>query len=128
VDDLSQIRPNLALGSGVSQQVGGVKRRHDGQASLIQPELPSDSSNAFIHTEEPAYCRSAEGDDDLGSEELNLAFEIRGAFLDLALLRFVVLRRAALDDVADVNLIEREAHRKDHLVEKFPCGAAKGFP
>ena len=61
--------------------------------------------------------------EDEGADELDLTPEDRLAGSDLRRLGIAVARRAALQDVRDVDLVALEADRLQDLVEKLACAA-----
>ena len=50
------------------------------------------------------------------------------AGIGLSRLRLAVLRRATFDDVGDVDLLARQPHGPDHVVQQLPGAAHKGQP
>src|SRR5690554_4375798 len=65
-------------------------------------------------------------DDELGSDGLDLCVEKMPTRLDLVGPWCAVFGRAAFDDIADVDLVARVAHRLDHAIEELPGRTDKG--
>jgi len=68
-----------------------------------------------------------EGHDHLRLDQLDLAAEVRTAGVELVGLGIAVLRRTALDDVGDVDVIARQLHRLDDVGEQLSGAADKRF-
>ncbi len=70
--------------------------------------------------------RLAQGDDDAGPDELDLADEIGRAGLHLVAVGHAVVRRPALDHVRDVDLVLAEGHGGDDLAQELAGPADEG--
>ena len=66
---------------------------------------------------------ASQADDHFGSDGVDLAQQEWRAVADFVFFRSAIFRRAALHDVADVDVFALQAHGFDHLREKF-SGAA----
>lgn len=116
----------LHLG-GVAQQGSGMDHRHHEHALLLEPcsVLAGDTQ---IGLDEPHPGDPAESHDDARPDQARLLPEVGKATLLLALFGVAVVRRAALDDIGDVNiLMPVEVDGVQHLVEELSCSADKGF-
>ncbi len=99
-----------------------MERRHHGHAAELLP-LPAQPRDAGGGSEQQLRRGRPQGDDDTRPDRLDLPEQERRAGRDLVRLRVAILRRPALDDVGDVDLLALETDRADHLVELLP-GAA----
>src|SRR5262245_66110603 len=66
--------------------------------------------------------RPAQAADELRPDQLQLSLQVLRAVLRLLELGGAVLRRPALEDVADVDLLAEEAARRQDAVEQLPRG------
>ena len=117
-----QVGPGFLLLARVAQQIGRVV----GDDELRSAEGVDAAAQAcqWLALAQQIGCGGgAEGDDDLRTDNFNLAEEKRRAGVGFVRLRRAVLRRAAFDHVGDVDFFALEAHGADHVVEQL-AGAA----
>jgi hypothetical protein len=124
IHDLLQVAPDgLSILDGVAaEQKSGVEGGHELDAAPLAP-LAAESAHGGIAAEHVLGGGEAEGDDDFGADELDLAHEIRRAGFDFIGRGGAIAGGAAFDDVGDVNLLALEAHGGDHLVEELASAA-----
>ena len=97
-------------------------RGHQGNA-LVVVILIAQAAHGLVAAEQGLRGKAAQGADDAGLDDFDLALEIRLALLDLIGLGVSVIGRAALEYVADINLVAGQAHSLDDLGQQLP-----GFP
>ncbi len=110
----------------LAEQVGGVEGRHEGDAPVAMPRssLPG---NGHVTAQQKAGGGLAQADDDFGLHRGDLTIEEDAAGFHLGGLWVAILRRPALDDIADVDLGARDAQALfDHVGEKFTGLAHEG--
>ncbi len=89
-------------------------------------ELAAQGGEGLLDAEQVEGGGGAEGDDDLGLDDVDLPDEELGAGVGLDGLGGAVGGGAALDDVGDVDLLAPEAHGGDHVVEELAAFADEG--
>src|SRR5215213_412297 len=128
--DVPDILPDQALGvvqvvAALPQDVGGMEGRHRLDAVYLVP-----LAAVFRDPEVLVYYRlrggTAEAEDDLGLDGLDLALQVGVARSDLARLRLAVLHPAALldggaalDDVGQVDLLAGQVDGRQDVVEEL---------
>lgn len=98
-----------------------MKSRHDRDGALVEPKFSSNAGDTRSEAQQAFYGSAPQGDDDLGAQYFKLTMKILAAHLSLCGARFPILRRAAFDDIADVDLFAREPHGGNHLIEQLAC-------
>src|SRR5262249_22501488 len=121
-DDELQVLPYLALRRRVAQEERRVEGRHERDA-LVGVEAAAQARDGGVAAQEALGGELAEADDHARPDGGELLLEERLAGGDLVRLGVAVARRAALDDVGDVDVLARKAHRLDHLREQLAGGA-----
>jgi hypothetical protein len=114
-----EVVPHLFLGGGIAEQERGVERGHHRNLALEELPAAAKARDALARPEEALHRRRPERDDHLRLESHELLLQVRHAREHLLGLRLAVVRRPALHDVADVDLVAVETHRADHLVEQL---------
>src|SRR5438552_1830729 len=107
--DLLDVLPHQALVARVAQQVGGMEGRHELDAVVVVP-APAELGDRRLRPEQRLDRELAERHDHLGGDQLELAEEEGLAARHLVRLGVAVLRRPALDDVRDVDVVSVEPH------------------
>jgi hypothetical protein len=103
-----------------------MQSRHERNALVFLPRSAK-SCDRDLAIEEQTGGRLTEGHDDLGCDCADLSVQEGAAGTDLRRQWIPVSRRAAFNDVADVDLAARDPDAfLDHLGEKFPRAADKG--
>ena len=123
---LLDVYPHPLLFPRAAQEIGRMKSRHDRDAFIFLPDA--------AHLRDPLFCPEqvlrrhvAECHDDLGLDGLYLLFHEPNAGLDLIRLGIAVVRRAAFDDVADIDLCAFDLHALLYDVgQELACRADKG--
>jgi hypothetical protein len=123
--DFLQIFPDFAFGAGIAQQIGWVISGHQFSTAKFEP-LAAELGNAACGFKEGLCGASAESNDHSRIDGIELAQQEWRTGSDFVFFRETVLRRAAFDDVADVNIFALQAHGFDHLREKFTGAADEG--
>ena len=82
-------------------------------------EAATQGVHGVVDAEQVLGGGRAQGHDDLGADDANLAQQERRAGIALVALGRAVARRTALHDVGDVNLFALQAHGGDHVVEQL---------
>ena len=90
------------------------------------PPLAAEPGDGRVGPEQGLRRELPERHDDRRSDGVQLRLEERLAGLDLVRLGIAVPRRAALDHVADVDLVAAVAHRRDHLRQQLAGGTDEG--
>ena len=80
-----------------------------------------------IHRQQRLRRHRSERHDHLRLDHRDLPHQKRRAGLALLALRRAIARRAALHDVRDVDLLARDPHRFDHVVEQLPGAPHEGL-
>src|SRR5438046_2114142 len=107
--DLLDVLPHQALVARVAQQVGGMEGRHELDAVVVVP-APAELRDRRLRPEQRLDRELAERHDHLGGDQLELTEEEGLAARHLVRLGVAVLRRPALDDVRDVDVVALEPH------------------
>jgi hypothetical protein len=123
--DFLQVFPNFAFCAGIAQQIGGVIGGHQFSAAKFEP-LAAELRDAAVRRENGLRGGASEADDYFWRDGINLAQEEWRTLLDFVSFRRAIFRRAAFDDVADVNVLALQAHRFNHLRQKFSSAANEG--
>jgi hypothetical protein len=123
--DFLEVLPDVGLGGGVSEQVGGMICGHEFSAAKIEP-LAAKMRYAAIRFEQRLGGAGAEANDHLRRDDVELSQQEWRAGLDFVGFRQAVFRRATFYDVTDVNVFSLQAHRFDHLGEQFSSAADEG--
>ena len=91
-------------------------------------KLSPESGNGRIGFQQDLGGHLAQGTDDPGADDGQLAFEKRQALLDLAGLRVAVAGRTALDHIANINHFPGKMHGPDDFAQQLAGGPHKGVP
>src|SRR3989441_13088184 len=119
----AQVFPGLGLVGKIAQQISRVIG-HDERHALIAMQPPAQARDARLGVEQRLHGKAPHREDQFRLDELELAQQVGRALADLEGLRIAVARRAALEHVADVDVLAaREADRGEHVVEQ-----ATGLP
>ena len=95
-----------------------MERRHEPHAPALEPTAVVAGDEDLL-VERPAAGDLAEQRHDLGLNQRDLLPKVREARLRLRRLRVAVSRRAALDDVGDIDVGPLEPDRVDHPRQKL---------
>src|SRR5262249_11044833 len=116
----AQVLPGLRLVGKVAQQVRGVVG-HDQRHALVAMQAPAQARDARLGAEQRLHREAPHREYQFGLDQLELAQQVRRALRDLEGLGVAVARRAALEYVADVDVLAAcEADRGEHVVEQPP--------
>ena len=124
-EDGLEVLPGVFLLAAVAQQIGGVEGEHDGDAFECAP-LSAGLADGEGFGDEAADGGGAKADDQLGLDDGDLPLEIGQAAGHLVGRGDAVAGGAALDDVADEDLLAGVAHGGDHLGEELSGAADEG--
>ncbi len=91
---------------------------HQFASAIVEP-LPAILRNPAVGFQERFRGDGTEANDDFGRDHLELPQQEGRAGGDFAVFGRAILGRAAFDHVADVNVFALQAHRFDHLRQKF---------
>ena len=135
LEDGEHVLPELAFFCGglVAEEVGGVEGGHEGDAAVGLP-VAAEAGDAVGFAEQALDGGGAEGDHDLGLDEVDLVVEPGDAGGHFGGGGFAVaggLARgvgAALEDVGDEDLFAAEPHGDDDLGEQLAGLADKRLP
>ena len=97
-----------------------MEGRHHRDAFVLAP-LAAQPGDRRLLAQERLSGELAERDDHLRLHRAELPLEERLAGEQFVGLGIAVVRRAALDGVADVDVLALHAHRLDHLRQQLPC-------
>jgi len=129
--DLFDVFPDHGLGRRVPQQIRRVEGRHDGAEDLTVGvaatevlKLAADARNGLLCFQQRLGGRGPQGDDDLRLDDPQLLKQRGRAGDDFLRLGRAVLRRTALQHVADVDLLTRDAHALGEDVGQQLAGAS----
>jgi len=100
---------------------------HQGNAVVVV-EAAAQLGDRLLAAEQGAGPRRSQGHDHLGLDGLYLAQHEGAAAVDLVHVGVAVARRAALEDVADVDRLPGEPHAADDPGEDLPGLADEGLP
>src|SRR5579862_7346848 len=100
--DFLYITPDQPFVARISQQVGGMKGRHHFDAAHFVPVAAQLADRSF-YLEHRLHREGAEPHDDARLDHLDLPKQEGLAGFDFVGLGIAIARRAALDDVTDVN-------------------------
>jgi len=134
-EDGEHVLPELAFFGGglIAEEVGWVEGGHEGYAAVGLP-VAAEAGDALGFAEESLHGGGAEGDHDLGLEEVDLLVQPGAAGGHFGGGGFAVaggLARgvgAALEDVGDEDLAAAEPHGRDDLGEQLAGPAYKRLP
>ncbi len=124
--DHLDILPDLFLRPGIPQQIGRVVGRHQ-RNPLITVKPSAQDADGRLRFQQGMGRKGSEGADHPRADRLELPDQKGFAGGDLLRLRIPVPGRAALQDVADVDLLPFQPHRVDDLRQQLP-GAADERP
>src|SRR6185312_3394198 len=113
---------HVALGRRRAQEERGVVRGHERDALVLLPGA-AEARDGRVRAQEALRGELAERDDHARADGRELLLEEGLALGDLVGLGVAVARRAALQDVADVDVAAGEAHGFDHLGQELAGGA-----
>src|SRR5690606_23019197 len=122
IDDLSQeleVLPRRAHPLRAAQEVRGMIRHHDRDASP-PVDATAQRGDAVGLAHQRLRRERADREQRTRRDQLDLLLEERRAGCDLVRLRIPVPRRAALEHVADVDPLTREARARQEPVEQLP--------
>jgi hypothetical protein len=100
--------------------------RHDQRRAVVRVHLAPQLPQSFPRAQQRLTGGSAEREDHLRSDELQLAVEIRNAGGDLIGQGLPVLGGPAFDDVGDVHRIAGNINSLENAVEQLACLAHEG--
>ena len=106
----------------VAQQVGRVEGRNQLRAAVVE-DAAAQARDRIVRPQQRLRRELAERDDHLRLDDVDLPEQERLAGLDFVRLGIAVLRRPALDDVGDVDVVALEVDRLDDLRQQL-AGAA----
>jgi len=95
--------------------------------SLILMKSSTEFGDGCCRIEQSLRGKGAEGADKVGLDARYLPLQKRVAGIDLIGLGIPVLRRATLDDIADINLTAGQFDGFDNASKKLTGSADKGF-
>ena len=111
----------------IAQDRRGMEHRHHPDPFGVDPD-PVLSGDPKIRLDQPHSGDPAECDDDLRTDHLGLRPEIADTGVLLVLLRVAVVRRTALDDIGDVDiLVTVEIDGVEHFIKQLSGFSDKGF-
>jgi len=89
-------------------------------------ELPAEPADRLAGVQQGAGSRGAQGHDHLRADDLQLPHQVGAARGDLVAGRVAVVRRAALQHVADEDLVAGQGHGLDHAGEQLTGRSDEG--
>lgn len=101
--------------------------RHDGDAGDFV-KLTTQFCNPHLGSQQRLHRNIAKADDDFRLNRLDLAQQERMTRLYFIRFGITIIRRAALDDVGDVDVGTFKPHRLDHASQQLPGATDKRFP
>ena len=104
VHEQLEVFPRVLLGGRVAQKIGRVVGDERGNAPVAVP-LPAEPAHAERGFQQALDGGPAQQAEELGTDDLDLALEIRQAVGRLLGRGLAVLGRAALEDVGDVDVL-----------------------
>src|SRR5262245_27548206 len=107
-----------ALPGRIAEECRGMIR-HDQRNAIGTVEPSAEPPDRLLRVEQRLRGERPEGDDHLGTDQLDLPHEIRAAGLDFLWLRIAIARRPMFEDVADVNVLSLQVDRAEDLVEEL---------
>src|SRR5690606_19038009 len=102
--ELEQVAPCLPLGFRLAEQIGRMKCRHQADGAIADGDLApatAQPQDALGRIEHGLRGRTAEREDELGLDKLDLSLEEGAASLCFLRCRRAVSRWAPIDDVGD---------------------------
>lgn len=118
------IFPDIALFVRISQQISWVICGQQ-PGAIVLMESPPESGDGRRGFKQRLGRKRAEGADEVRLDSRKLALQEGQAGLDLIGFWVPVARRAALDDIADVNLVAAQFDGFDNACEQLPGGSDK---
>src|SRR5882672_2061590 len=100
--------------------------RRDERDAPVFERSAAQGRHRGLGLEERLHGREPQGAEERGPEERQLLLQIREALLHLLRRRHAVLGRAALEHVADVDLLALQIDGGDHLVEELSRASDEG--
>ena len=123
VAQAQEILQRIRLLPGIAQQRRRMERAHHPDAVLFD-EFAVLLRDAEVRVDDPLCRDPAEADDDLRTDQPDLLAQPEDARILLLRLRIAVLRRAAFDHVADIDIAPaRQADRVEVFVQKLAASA-----
>ena len=102
-----------------------MQRRHHQHAVFFKEQAVL-ARDAKVRLDDPHRGDPAQTDDDLGAQQLDLVAQPADAQLLLLGLGVAVVRRTALDDIGDIDILfSVQIHRQQHFVEQHTGSAHK---
>ncbi len=123
--DFLKVFPDVRFRGGVAKQISRMVRGHQAAATPLLP-LAAKLGDAASRAEKSLRGTGSETDDDVRVQDINLAQKKWRASMHFVVLGPAVVRRAALDHVADIDIRAIQPHRFDHLGEKLAGTADEG--
>src|SRR5262249_10196633 len=123
--DFLKILPDVGLRGGIAKQVCRMVGGEHFLTAIVEP-LASIVGNAAIGLEKCLKSCGTQADDHLRLDRVELAKKKRRTGGDLVWFGLAISWRAALDDVADVDVSPLEAHSFDHLCQEFSGASDEG--
>ena len=91
----------------------------DGDAAIVM-QRAAQTGEGNVHAQQRIRGDLAQRHDQLGLYQVNLAFEIRKTLRDLICCRRAIFRRAAFDNVGDINILAAfQFDRHQHAVQQL---------
>src|SRR5688500_12695861 len=91
----------------------------DERNAVIPVHGPAELADRELGVEERLRGECSERDDDLGTNQLELAYQIRAARGDLAGCRVAIARRSVLEHVADEHVFPAQVNRRQNLRQEL---------
>src|SRR5215210_3913095 len=114
----TDVIPGRLLPVRVAEQRRGMVR-HDQRNAVVRVHLAAKLSQTLLHAEQRFAGGSPHGHDHLGTDELQLAVQIRHAGSDFIRQGLPILRRAALYDIGDVHRSPRNFNSLENRVQQL---------
>src|SRR5262249_32553033 len=123
----AQALPRFRLVRAVGQQVRRVIG-HDQRHALVAVQPSAQARDARLGAEQRLHREAPHCEYQLGLDQLELAQQVRRALRHLEGLGVAVARWAALEHIADVDVLAaRKADRREHVVEQAPRLSDEGL-
>src|SRR5467141_752822 len=119
------VLPRLALQAGIAKERRGVIRRDERNASILE-RASAQGGHRGLRLQESLHRGEAQRADERGPHERELLLEVGQALLHLVRHGRPVLRRPALEHVADEDLLAPKLNGGDHLVEELTRASDEG--
>src|SRR5262245_2809212 len=111
--------PHIALAVRTPQEEGGMERRDELRAAAEIVDAAAQPRDRCVGLEQRLGREGTKRHDHARLDEIDLPVEKRLTRRDFVRLRIAILRRAALEDVGDVDVAPLELNRLDDLREQL---------